>query len=196
MLAISEQYVQLRHKASRQTTNCFRIVSYVADIVDSTWSSLVEGPALEALHAMVSHDTYCQKLLESDTLDPEIFQEVLSTLLPSAQLTFGACLARLATQHWDPAATKAREATVFSKESAPRGVVEPGSRLVYQDTLMAIGSHIQEAVLVSSFFIHLGASCPPQVLAIGFCECTTCCIEYLSGEKHSTHLCLHLERLH
>ncbi len=83
-------------------------------------------------------------------------------MLPSAQLTFGACLARLATQHWDPAATKAREATVFSKESAPRGVVEPGSRLVYQDTLMAICSHIQEAVLVSSFFIHLGASCPPH----------------------------------
>ncbi len=114
-------------------------------------------------HAMVSHDTYCQKLLESDTLDPETFQEVLSTLLPSAQLTFGACLARLATHHWDLAATKAKESTVFSKESAPRGVVEPGSRLVYQDTLLAICSQIQEAVLVRSLFIHLGhASCPPH----------------------------------
>ncbi|KAL0055193.1 hypothetical protein WJX82_008561 [Trebouxia sp. C0006] len=37
----------------------------VVDIVDSTWSSLVEGPAVEALHAMVSHDTYCHHIQEA-----------------------------------------------------------------------------------------------------------------------------------
>ena len=110
----------------------------VADIIDSPWSCLVERSVVEALHAMVSHNAYCQKLLESDTVDPKTFQEVLSTLLPSGQLTFGACLAHLATQHWDLAG----------------GGAESGSRLVDQGTLITICSHIQEAVLVGFLFIH------------------------------------------
>ena len=102
----------------------------------------------------MSHDTYCQKLLESDTVDSQTFRDVLSCLLPSSELTFGACLARLATQHWDLAATKARESTSKGKESAPRGDVEPGSRLVPQDIRDTICSCIQEAVLVGFLLIH------------------------------------------
>ncbi len=154
MLAISEQYAQLRYKALRQATcNCSHIVLCVADSIDSTWSSLVEGPAVEVLHAMFSHDTYCQKLLESDTVDSQTFQDVMSALLPSAQLTFGACLARLATKHWDLAASKAWESSAKAKEPAARGA-EAGSRLVFQGTLIMICSHIQEAVLVGLLFIH------------------------------------------
>ncbi|KAL0054762.1 hypothetical protein WJX82_002004 [Trebouxia sp. C0006] len=63
------------------------------------------------------------------------------------QLTFGACWARLATQHWELAVGKARKSTVFGKESAPGGGVEPGSRLVSPDILVTICRHIQAAVL-------------------------------------------------
>ncbi|DBA88769.1 TPA: hypothetical protein ACH3X1_004186 [Trebouxia sp. C0004] len=119
----------------------------IVDIIDSSWSSLVEGPAVEALHAIVSHDTYCQKLLESHTVQSHTFPEVLSALVQSAQLTFGACLARLATQYWDLAASKARESTATAKRSAPRGGVESGSRLVPQDVLIMICGCVQEAVL-------------------------------------------------
>ena len=156
VLAISEQYAQLLFKVPRKTTfDCFHFVLYVADSVDSSWSSLVEGPAVEALHAMVSHDTYCQKLLESDMGHSHTFQEVLSALVqPSAQLTFGACLARLATHHWDLAANKARESTAQAKESVLRGGTETGSRLVPPDVLIMICSRIQEAVLVGFLFIH------------------------------------------
>ncbi len=167
VLAVSKQYAQLRFKASRQTTfDCFHVVLYVADSVDSSWSPLVEGPAVEALHAMVSHDTYCQKLLESNTVDSQTFWDVLSALLPSAQLTFGACLARLATQHWDLAASKGRESTVKGKESAPRGGVESGSRLVSRDIMVTICSRIQEAVLVGFLFVHRMSSLHVAFLSV------------------------------
>ena len=134
--------------------DCVHIMLYVADSVDSPWCSLVEGPAVEALHAMVSHDKYCQKLLECDTVDSQTFRDVLSALLPSSELTFGACLARLATQHWDQAASKGSESTVKGKDSAPRGVVEPGSSLVPQDIRVTICSSVHKAVLVGFLFIH------------------------------------------
>ncbi len=214
MLARSEQCAQLRYKASKRSTFiCSHIVLYVADIIDSTWSSLVEGPAVEALHAMVSHNTYCRKLLESDTVDSQTFQEVLSCLLRSAQLTFGACLACLAIQHWDLAASKARESKVKAKESAPRGA-ESGSRLVYQGTLITICSHIQEAVLVGSLFIHLGSSRPPhsclcvaqhtltslvllstnfKCLLLGFVNAHPAALSHSAVSNIPTHLCLQLE---
>ena len=172
VLAMREQYAQLCYKASRRTTfYCCHIVLYVADSVDSSWSSPVEGPAMEALHAMVSHDSYCQKLLESDTVDSQTFQEVLTALEPCAQLTFGACLARLATHHWDLAASKARESTVKGKESALRGGVEPGSRLVPPDKLVTICRRIQEAVLVGFLFVHRMSS--PHIASLSVRH-TTC----------------------
>ena len=134
--------------------------------MDSPWSSLVEGPAVEALHAMVSHNTYCKKLLESDTVDSQTFRDVLSCLLPSSELTCGACLARLATHHWDLAASKAQESTSKGKESAPRSGVEPGSRLVPKDIRDIICSCIQEAVLVGCFFIHRVSSLHVAFLSV------------------------------
>lgn len=166
---------------------------YVADSVGSSWSSQVDGPAVEALYAIVSHNTYCQKLLESNTVDSETFSEVLFALSLSAQFTFEACLARLATHHWDMAASKARESGTKAREPAPRGA-EAGSRLMSQGTLMAICDHLQVAVVVgssSSIVFHLCTSHPclcvaqfdklaiavyeSQVLAVGVCECTPCC---------------------
>jgi hypothetical protein len=168
VLATSQQYVQLCHEVLRQATfNCSHTVLCVADSIDSPWSS-VEGPAVEALHAMVSHDIYCQKLLESDTIDSYTFQDVLVALTPSAQLTFGACLARLATHHWDLAANRARGSSAKATESAPRGV-EPGSRLLFQSTLFKICRHIKEAVLVG-FPLH-----PSNVISAYYilvCACT------------------------
>jgi len=142
-------------------------VLYVADIIDSPWSSLVERSAVEALHAMVSHDSYCQKLLESGTVDSETFQGVLPCLADRRwQLTFGACWARLATQHWELAVGKARKSTVFGKESAPGGGVEPGSRLVSPDILVTICRHIQAAVLVGFLFMHHMSPLPIAFLSV------------------------------
>ena len=118
----------------------------------------MEGPAVEAFYAMVSHDTYCQKLLESDTVDSQIFRDVLSALLPSSKPTFCACLACLATQQWDLVASKGRESTVKGKESAARGGAESGSMLVAPDVLITICWRIQEAVLV-------------DLLSVCFCVC-------------------------
>jgi len=167
LCACNEPEVYTVIKALRQAAcNCSLIVLCVADSVDSPWSSLVEGPAVEALHAMVSHDKQFQKLLESDTVDSQTFRDVLCCLLPSSELTFGACLARLATQHWDLAASKGRESIVKGKESAPRGVVEPGSRLVPQDIRVTICSSIQEAVLVGFLFIHCISSLHVAFLSV------------------------------
>ncbi len=80
----------------------------------------MERSAVEALHAMVFHDSYCQKLLESGTVNLEIFQEVLPCLADRRwQLTFGACLARLATQHWELAVGKARNLLSLAKSLLP-----------------------------------------------------------------------------
>ncbi|DBA88754.1 TPA: hypothetical protein ACH3X1_004172 [Trebouxia sp. C0004] len=98
---------------------------------------LVEVWAVVAFHAIVSHEAYCQLLLEHDvisihTTDGVRIQNVLSALEPSAKLTFGACLACLATRHWDLAAQKTARKLV---------------RLIHEGTLITICSSIQEAVL-------------------------------------------------
>lgn len=126
---------------------------------------LVEVWAVAALHAIVSHKAYCQELLECDLisvhtiLDGVHIQEVLSALEPCAQLTFGACLACLATRHWDLAAQQAAMLV----------------RLMPENTLIMICSRIQEAVLVGFLFIHLVSSLPNAFLFVlcgmHFCKC-------------------------
>ncbi|KAL0054663.1 hypothetical protein WJX82_000665 [Trebouxia sp. C0006] len=95
---------------------------------------LVVMCAVVAFHAIVSHEAYCQLLLKRDVIsrDAAHIQNALSALEPSAKLTFGACLAYLATHHRDLAA----------KNPASKLV-----RLIPEDTLIMICSSIQEAVL-------------------------------------------------
>ena len=102
---------------------------------------LVVMCAVVAFHAIVSHKAYCQLLLEHDLNSPDSahIQNALSALEPSAQLTFAACLACLATQHWHEAAQK------------PAGNLV---RLIPEDTLITICSSIQAAVLVGVFLVH------------------------------------------
>ena len=106
---------------------------------------LVVMCAVVAFHAIVSHEAYCQLLLKRDVIsrDAAHIQTALSALEPSAKLTFGACLAYLATHHQDLAA----------KNPASKLV-----RLIPEDTLIMICSSIQEAVLVGFLFIHCVSS--------------------------------------
>ena len=118
---------------------------------------LVEVWAVAALHAIVSHEAYCQELLECDLISVDTMsdgghlQDVSSALEPSAQLTFGACLACLASRHWDLAAQKAARKLV---------------RLIPEGTLVTICRRIQEAVLVRFLFIHLVSSLHVTTLSV------------------------------
>ena len=115
---------------------------------------LVVVCAVAAFHAIVSHEAYCQLLLEHDLISPDsvhIQNVLLSALGVSAKLTFGACLACLATQHWDLAA----------KNPASNMV-----RLIPEDTLITICSSIQEAVLVGFLFIRLVSSLHFALLSV------------------------------
>jgi len=109
--------------------------------------------AVVAFHAIVSHEAYCQLLLERDVIsrDAAHIQNALSALEAPAKLTFGACLAYLATHHWDLAA----------KNPASKLV-----RLIPEDTLIMICSSIQEAVLVGFLFIHCVSSLHSAFLSV------------------------------
>ncbi|KAL0031912.1 hypothetical protein WJX79_004744 [Trebouxia sp. C0005] len=113
------------------------------------------GPML--LRLACDHEellAYEQGVLESadKVVQPEqaalIWQLIVDSVGSSwsSQFTFEACLARLATHHWDMAASKARESGTKAREPAPRGA-EAGSRLMSQGTLMAICDHLQVAVV-------------------------------------------------
>lgn len=125
-----------------------------------------------ALHAIVSHAPYCQELLECSLIsvhsmsDGGHIQNVLSALEPCARLTFGACLACLASQHWDLAAEKAAGKLV---------------RLIPEDTLITICGCIQEAVLVRFLFIHQLASSLPNAFLSVHCIMHAC-----QSNSHST----------
>ena len=118
---------------------------------------LVEVWGVAALHAIVSHEAYCQELLECDLIsvhtmsDGGHLQDVLCALEPCAQLTFGACLACLASRHWDLAAKKTAGKLV---------------RLIPEGTLITICSRIQEAVLVGFLFIYLVSSLHTAFLSV------------------------------
>lgn len=131
-------------------------------IVDSAGSNmlrplvpLVEVWGVEALHAIVSHDIYCQEMLECNLICVPIMsdgvynRDVLIALEPCAQLTFGACLACLASRHSDLAA---------------KNTTMP-VRLLPEDTLIMICSSIQEAVLVGFLFHRLMSSMPHAFLS-------------------------------
>ena len=105
----------------------------------------------EVLHAIVSYDHYCKQLLESGMQNE--FMRMLRVLesWPAAQLTFAACLARLAV-HEKILVSLPQMApdtgSVHSKAAKPGRQTDIGRKMAHDGTLDAICSVIVTAVQV------------------------------------------------